>query len=82
MFTVVSLITLSIVFLMGAVLLTEIELRSPVVVALARRTSVRQSVTREAYKQLGGANIAGLSHRPNRLSHPSLRSKSMSFLSE
>ncbi len=83
MFTDVSLIALSIVFLMSAVLLTEIELRSSVVVALARNTPpVRPSVSHDAYNQLGVANMSGLSHKSTRLSHPSQLNKPMSRLSE
>jgi hypothetical protein len=83
MFTVVSLITLSIVFLMSAVLLTEIDLRSSVVVALARSAKpVRLPVSHEAHNQLGDRNTAGLSHRSTRLSHSSDLTKALSFLSE
>ena len=78
-----GLIALSIVFLMSAVLLTEIELRSSVVVALARNaTPVRPSVSHEAHNQLGVANISDLSHQSPRLSHPSQLNKPLSFLSE
>jgi hypothetical protein len=83
MFTVVSLITLSIVFLMSAVLLTAIELRSSVVVAIARSsTPVRPPVSREAHNQLGVRDTSGLRHRSTRLSLPSQRNKPMSLPSE
>ena len=83
MFIVVLLIIPSLAFLMIAVLLTEIELRSSVVVALARSaTHVCQRVSRKTRNQLGVANISSLSCRSNRLSHPSQLNKPMSFLSE